>query len=157
MASDAKPPGPPSPGVRTTYLIKQLERAILMNMAAMTREFGMTALQYTALTVLQRHPGMSSAQLARRSFVTAQAGNEMITVLTRKEFITRAPSEANRRILQVSLTAKGEKVLASCDAQMDKLETRMLSTLGDKRAVGQLREALASCVLALKPEPGPED
>jgi hypothetical protein len=37
------------------------------------RPDGLTALQYTALTVLERHPDMSVAQLARNSFVTAQS------------------------------------------------------------------------------------
>jgi DNA-binding MarR family transcriptional regulator len=150
MASDAKTSKTTRADVRTTYLVKQLERAIHMRMDSMTRQFGLTPLQYTALTVLQRHPGMSSAQLARRSFVTAQAGNEMISVLTRKAFITRAPSEANRRILAVSLTAKGEEVLASCDERMDKLEVQMLGPLDGREACGQLRDCLASCVLALK-------
>lgn len=42
------------------------------------RPAGLTALQYTALTVLERHPDLTSAQLARNSFVTAQAMADMV-------------------------------------------------------------------------------
>ena len=41
-----------------TYLVKQLELAIRADMDVMAREYGLTALQYTALTVLKRHPGL---------------------------------------------------------------------------------------------------
>jgi hypothetical protein len=44
------------------------------------RPDGLTALQYTALTVLGRHPDMSVAQLARNSFVTAQSMADMVPV-----------------------------------------------------------------------------
>ena len=66
---------------------------------------GLTALQYTALTALQRHPGMSGAQLSRRSFVSAQAGSEMIATFKRKGYIQRRPHPDSRRILQIELSA----------------------------------------------------
>ena len=69
---------------RLSYLVKQVELAIRADMDAHAREHGLTALQYTALTVLQRQPGMSGAQLSRRSFVSPQAGSEMVAHLERK-------------------------------------------------------------------------
>jgi DNA-binding MarR family transcriptional regulator len=137
--------------VRTTYLVKQLERAIRSEMDAMAREYDLTALQYTALSVLQRHPGMSSSQLARRSFVTAQAGSLMIALLERKGLISRAPDSKNRRILRIHLTPAGHEVVAACDGRMDKIEGQMLNTLkaADTRA---LHAALRACVQSLKPE-----
>ena len=41
---------------------------------AVLKESGVTALQYTALSVLERRPTMSAADLARASFVRAQNG-----------------------------------------------------------------------------------
>ena len=80
---------------RTTYLVKQLELAIRTGMDAIAGEFGVTALQYTALSVLIRHPGLSAAQMAQRSFVSPQAGNEMVRILERKGLITRTPDHYN--------------------------------------------------------------
>jgi DNA-binding MarR family transcriptional regulator len=138
-------------GIRTTYLVKQLELAIRSEMDLMTRNFDLTPTQFTALTVLQRNPGMSSAQLARRSFVSAQAGGEMIAVLERKGFINRQSDQNNRRILRINLTEAGEELLCRCDARMQGIEARMLSTLtmAEKTAFGL---ALSDCVRSLKPE-----
>ncbi len=83
---------------RTTYLVKQLELAIRAGMDAIASEFGVTSLQYTALSVLARHPGLSAAQMAHRSFVSPQAGNEMVKILERKGLITRVPDAYNRHI-----------------------------------------------------------
>lgn len=137
-------------GARITYLVKQLELAIRADMDVMAREYGLTALQYTALTVLKRHPGMSGAQLARRSFVSAQAGSEMIATLERKQLITREPDPTNRRILRVRLTAEGEQTVDACQAWMDRLEKQMLSGLTGTEAQA-LRSALDTCVQALSP------
>jgi DNA-binding MarR family transcriptional regulator len=145
-AAAAERPG----SVRMTYLVKQLELAIRADMDVMAREYGLTALQYTALTVLRRHPGMSGAQLSRRSFVSAQAGSEMIATLERKNLITRDPDPSNRRILRISLTADGENAVDACEAWMDRLEKQMLSGLSVPEAQA-LRGVLDACVLALTP------
>ena len=48
------------------YLMKQVELSVRAELDAMTRPEGLTALQYTALTVLERHPDLTSAHLARQ-------------------------------------------------------------------------------------------
>jgi DNA-binding MarR family transcriptional regulator len=134
---------------RTTYLVKQLELAVRSEMDAITSAFGVTALQFTALSVLARHPGMSSAQLARRSFVSAQAGNEMISILERKELISRTPDSNNRRILRISLTPAGQKLVNECDVYMDELESKMIGSLS-ATDVETLRAALSACIHSLR-------
>src|ERR1700759_3759746 len=130
LADQEHPAYPP----RTTYLVKQLELAIRAGMDAIAGEFGVTALQYTALSVLARHPGLSAAQMARRSFVSAQAGNEMVGILKRKGLITRTPA--------------GYSVLSQCDESIDQLETKMLDAVAPAD-VEVLRKALAACVQSL--------
>lgn len=134
---------------RLTYMVKQLELAIRYDMEAIAGQFGVTALQYTALSVLARDPGMSSAQFTRRSFVSAQAGHEMITILERKRLISRSPNANNKRILSIKLTAKGRKLLAECDLEVDGLERRMLEHL-DRAEVHKFRGMLSSCTSTLR-------
>jgi DNA-binding MarR family transcriptional regulator len=132
------------PEPRLAYMVKQVELAIRADMDAHARAHGLTALQYTALTVLQRQPGMSGAQLSRRSFVSPQAGSEMVAHLERKGLILRAPDPDNRRVLRISLTGEGERTVRDCDAWMDGIETRMLAGLpaAERRT---LRATLATC------------
>ncbi|HEY0716003.1 MAG TPA: MarR family transcriptional regulator [Streptosporangiaceae bacterium] len=128
--------------------MKQLELAIRAGMDVIAGEFGVTALQYTALSVLARHPGLSAAQMARRSFVSAQAGTEMVGILERKGLVTRTPDAGNRHIKRVNLTPAGHSVLSRCDVQIDQLETKMLDAVAPAE-VEVLRKALAACVQSL--------
>jgi DNA-binding MarR family transcriptional regulator len=134
---------------RLTYLVKQAELAIRAHLDRIVGRHGLTTVQYTALSVLERNPGISSAQLSRRSFVTAQAGNEMVAILERKGLIERQPSPAHLRIRLVYLTTAGAALLHSCDAEVDALETRMLHGV-DAATRRQLRAGLESCTANLR-------
>ncbi len=130
---------------RVTYLVKRLELAVRRELDEIVGDFGVTALQYTALSALARHPGLSGAQLARRAFVSPQAGSEMVRILQRKGLISRSPHAENGRVLCIVLSRAGEKLLAACDPAVEDLERRMLKRLSDKRAE-DLRDALGSCI-----------
>ena len=58
------------PHARVSYVIARLDRAIRREIAEMAAPHGLTATQFTALSVLRTGKGLSNAQLARRSYVT---------------------------------------------------------------------------------------
>jgi DNA-binding MarR family transcriptional regulator len=123
--------------------------AVRAEMDVHARDHDLTTLQYTALTVLQRHPEMSGADLSRRSFVSAQAGNEIVAHLARKGLIERTPDAHNRRILRMRLTREGERVVKACEGWMDDLEKAMLAGLA-QRDVNTLRRILGTCVTNMR-------
>ncbi|MGN9837083.1 MarR family winged helix-turn-helix transcriptional regulator [Nonomuraea sp. H19] len=127
--SGARPTDTTSPRPSLLYVVKQIELAARSRMDELLKPAGITALQYTALTVLRRRDGLSSAQLARNSFVTAQSMADMITSLERRGLISRRRDPANRRALLISLTDAGHELLTAYDEEMDALEARMLSGL----------------------------
>ena len=55
-----------------TYVIKQVEMALRPHFLAVCKQANLTPAQYTALSVLERRPGLTSSELARRSLVRAQ-------------------------------------------------------------------------------------
>lgn len=132
------------------YLMKQVELAVRARLEEIARPAGLTALQYTALTVLERHPDLTSAHLARLSFVTAQSMADMVTALLDRELIERHRDPADRRRLVIALTPAGQQVLDDLRPQVADLETEMLSGMSAadarqlRHAVGLCREALAS-------------
>lgn len=126
------------------YLVKQVELASRARLDEIVRPAGLTALQYTALTVLERHDDMSSAQLARRSFVTAQSMADMITALEGRALIERHRDRADRRRLVVSLTAEGRALLDRYRPEVAALEQAMLAGLSGPE-VATLRTALVAC------------
>jgi DNA-binding MarR family transcriptional regulator len=111
---------------RVSYLVKELERALRARIDEILQPVALTAVQYTALSVLSLHAGMSSAQLARRSFVSPQAANEMVSALERRGFIRRQGDSEGGRALSIFLTALGERTLARCDDQVDALGAHFL-------------------------------
>jgi|HubBroStandDraft_4_1064222.scaffolds.fasta_scaffold354186_2 DNA-binding MarR family transcriptional regulator len=137
---------------RATYLIKELERAVRVRIDEIVAPLGLTAVQYTALSALARHPGMSSAQLARRSFVSAQATNELVTALERRGLIRRRADPEGGRVLLTHLTAFGERTLTRCDQQTSVLEAQLFRGL-TRREEAQFREMLRTCRDAVRAQP----
>ena len=90
---------------RATYLVKRLESAVRRNLDLELGSHGMTTPQYAALSILRAQPGLSSAQLARRAFVTPQSMQVMVTAFIRDGLVERRTDPSNQRILRNHLTA----------------------------------------------------
>jgi DNA-binding MarR family transcriptional regulator len=133
---------------RLTYLVKQLQEAMRARLAHITQQFGLTPRQYTALSVLAKHPGTSSAHLARLTFVTPQAANEMVTTLENKGFLKRSVHQANRRRLEVEVTRAGITALAGCNALVDQLERYVFRDIG-RADEAQFRQTLQTCLASI--------
>ena len=131
------------------YLMKQVELAVRARLDELVRPAGLTALQYTALTVLERHPDLTSAHLARNSFVTAQSMSDMVTSLRGRGLIDRHQDPVDRRRLVLSLTDAGQTLLEGYRQAVADLEAEMLGDLSVNQA-NDLRTALLSCREALK-------
>jgi DNA-binding MarR family transcriptional regulator len=130
------------------YLLKQVELVVRSRLDDILRPAGLTALQYTALTVLERHPDLTSAQLARNSFVTAQTMADMVTTLQDRALIERHRDPADRRRLVLALTSTGRRLLGRYRNRVAALEAEMLSGLTDRQAT-ELRKSLLACRAAL--------
>jgi DNA-binding MarR family transcriptional regulator len=134
------------------YVVKQVELAIRAHLDELLRPGGLTSTQYTALTVLERQPDLTSAQLARNSFVTSQSMADMVTALEGQGLIKRKRDASDRRRLVLSLTADGRRVLRRYRPKVAAVEAQMVSELGPRRTA-ELRRSLLSCRTALADEP----
>ncbi|MEW2357128.1 MarR family transcriptional regulator [Spirillospora sp. NPDC029432] len=133
------------------YLVKRLELAVRSHLEEVVRPAGVTALQYTALTVLERHDGVSAAQLARSSFVTAQTMADMVRALEKRGLIRREPNPASRRELLILLNDAGRELLAEYAEPVRRVEERMTAELTARQAE-QFRAALGTSWRALSRE-----
>lgn len=131
------------------YAIKQVELAVRAHLDAALKPAGVTALQYTALTVLEHRSGLSAAQLARNSFVTAQSMADMVRVLIRKGLISRTPDAADRKRLLIELTPAGRQFLDEVRDQVTALDRRMTGSLNARQREA-LRRSLNECRAALQ-------
>ena len=141
-------PVPPS----LLYVVKQVELAVRSHLDELLRPAGVTALQYTALTVLERHDGLSAAQLARNSFVTQQSMGDLVVALEQRALISRTQDPANRRRWLISLTPDGRALLRTYRKPVRTLEEQMVAAL-DATERAALRESLNRCRAALAVDP----
>ena len=131
------------------YQMKRAQHALRFEMDKALREVGMTTAQYAALSALGAAPGLSGAELARKSFVTPQTMNAILTNLEAAGLILRRPHPEHGRVLQTYLTKIGEESVVRAHGLVEAVEERMLDRLSqdDQR---RLLEALRSCAHALE-------
>lgn len=130
------------------YMVKQVELVVRSHLDELVKPSGITALQYTALTVLERHDGLSAAQLARDSFVTAQSIADLVRSLESRGLVRRERNPRNRRELLILLTDAGRELLEQFAAPVRELEERMVRDL-TAHQTEQLRQALSKAWHAL--------
>jgi DNA-binding MarR family transcriptional regulator len=139
---------------RIGYVIGRLDRALRREIGALVAPFGLTVSKYTALSILRDRPGLSNAQLARRSYVTPQSMNEVLVALEADGLIVRSPAANHGRVVEVTLSPRGHEVLSACDRAVTHMENAMLADL-DPAGREQLVEALVNCVYRLGAGFGP--
>ncbi|WP_051851843.1 MarR family winged helix-turn-helix transcriptional regulator [Streptomyces sp. NRRL F-5650] len=135
-------------GPSLLYLLKRTELVVRARLEELLKPAGVTALQYTALTVLERHDGISAAQLARDSFVTAQSMADMVRALESRGLVRREPNPVNRREKVILLADAGRRLLADHAEPARRLEERMVADLSPAD-VERFRDALKSAHRAL--------
>ena len=103
--------------------------------------------------MLERHPDLTAAHLARHSFVTAQSMADMVTALLDRGLIERHRDPADRRRLVIALTADGPALLDELRPQVAALEAEMLSLLsagGGRPSCGASLELCREALLAAR-------
>ena len=133
--------------MRTVYLLRQAQLAAHAALDAELSALGLTPTQYAVLSLAAaRGRPRSSADLARRAGVTAQAMAEMLATLDAKGLIQRAESPENRRVLLIRPTRRGALLLGRCERAADAAEARLFAGLrpGERAALDALLRRVAA-------------
>lgn len=128
-------PPPPGQGRRGErgylgYLLRQAQAAARLSMERTLAEFGVTTPQFVVLTMLRAYPGISGADLARVAVLTPQTVGVIIRNLERDGAIRKAPHPVHGRMLQWSLTRRGQVLLDKCRRHANALDRRLAAGLG---------------------------
>jgi DNA-binding MarR family transcriptional regulator len=113
------------------YLVKYIEQSMKNRLYDALRELRLTMPQYVTLDLLARNPGLSGAELARRSFVTPQTMNTIITNLEEAGLITRRVHAEFGTILQSYLTENGEQILLQAQQKVKEVERQITYALDE--------------------------
>jgi DNA-binding MarR family transcriptional regulator len=147
-ATDTPATEPPGGDATLLYLIKQVELAVRSHLEQAVGRAGLTVLQYTALTVLERHPEMTSSELARNSFVRPQTMAQTIAALEDLGYVERERDPRSQRQLLITLSGVGQRTLDDLRQPVADIESAMVDPL-DQAQVASLKRALQLCRAAL--------
>jgi DNA-binding MarR family transcriptional regulator len=131
------------------YLLKTTQQSLRAAMDAALRDLRITAPQYAVLAFLDDQPDLSSAQLARRAFVTPQTMNRIVANLEAAGHLERHPHAELGRVLEARVSAQGRTLLAEARSRVTDVESRMVAGLtADEQR--QLASLLQRCNSALR-------
>jgi DNA-binding MarR family transcriptional regulator len=136
---------------RVGYELKRAHAALRAAMDAALREHALTVPQYACLELLDQHPGLSNAELARGAFVTRQSMNIVLRGVQDAGLVDRPPEAQYGRALPARLTPAGQQRLAAARSAVLAIERRMTSALPPERVEALLAD-LATIAHALSSE-----
>jgi DNA-binding MarR family transcriptional regulator len=136
----------------TIYLVSQVHYALRTRAEVVLKPYAVTGLQFTVLSVVARHNGLSSADLSRRFYVTPQAMGQLLAGLEHRALLKRVEDAKNRRVLRISLTPAGRKLVKAGAAEIRKLEAKTLASLGEG-PLQEFRSMLHTLMWTLREEP----
>jgi DNA-binding MarR family transcriptional regulator len=133
-------PPPPGEGKRgeqgyLAYLLRQAQATARLTLERALANLGVTPPQFVVLTMLKAYPGLSGADLARVALLTPQTVGVIIRNLERTGAIRKTPHPVHGRLLQWTLTRRGQALLDQCRRHAMALERRLTKGLS---ATGQV-------------------
>jgi DNA-binding MarR family transcriptional regulator len=130
------------------YLLKRAQAGLHDAMAAVLADHALTVAQYAVLAAVATEPGLSNADLARKSFVTPQTMNQLLRDLEDRGLVARSQHPQHGRVLQTRPTPAGLRTAQAATDDVNGIEERMLSALTPTQRK-RFAEALTSCITAL--------
>jgi DNA-binding MarR family transcriptional regulator len=117
------------------FLLVRLGEAIDRRFVAAMATLQLRPHELRALVLVDRHPGCSQRELARRMSVDPGNLVEVLDRLERRDLIRRRPATEDRRRRTLELTAAGARLLARANKATHELERDVLAPLSeDQRA-----------------------
>lgn len=114
---------------RPGYELKRASVALHRAMNDALGTHGLSLAQYACLEVLARNPGVSTADLARRAFVTRQAAHQVLRTLVDENLVTQSAHPTLGQRSQLALTRLGAQRRRMAAASVDEVERTLAGAL----------------------------
>jgi DNA-binding MarR family transcriptional regulator len=121
------------------YAIGRVNQGIEREMRRRLRSWGLSVADFTVLSVLERRPGLSNAQLSRRSLITPQSMNEVLASLEARDLVRRVTDPEHGRILRAELTRAGTRALRVAGPAIEALQDEIFAGLPTRQRDTLLR------------------
>ncbi|HTX08653.1 MAG TPA: MarR family transcriptional regulator [Solirubrobacteraceae bacterium] len=115
------------------YIVGRVDQGIRQEMRLRLADWDLSVPEFTALAVLKRRPGLSNAQLARRSLVRPQSMNEILVKLEARGLLRREVDPDHARILRAALTTEGVEVLAAAEPAVKAIQDELFAEVPESQ------------------------
>jgi DNA-binding MarR family transcriptional regulator len=128
------------------FLLYRVMASLRPQVAAELKPLGLGLPEFVCMRILAKHPGLTSAELARGTNVSAQAMNQVLHALEDRGALSRPASTPTGRAMPARLTRRGKALLKRADAAVQVADQRILSrlTAGQQNQLKQLLYAAGS-------------
>jgi DNA-binding MarR family transcriptional regulator len=116
-------------GSRAGFLIRRLHQIHLALFAEECAAFGVTAVQFSLLSVLAAQPGLDQAALGFAVGVDRATTANVVARLEKRGLVGRRSNATDRRVKQVELTAAGRRLVTRIDPHARRAHARTMETL----------------------------
>jgi DNA-binding MarR family transcriptional regulator len=133
------------PEVRPTFTGSLVRRAQQRHVAVWLSEVSaeITSVQYAALEILHRTPGVNQRQLGDELDVDRSTIADLVARMVRNGLVERSDDPVDKRSYVLFLTAAGKKQLAALRPRVEEVE-RILTTRLTARESAELRRLLSA-------------
>ncbi|MDH6195895.1 DNA-binding MarR family transcriptional regulator [Mycobacterium frederiksbergense] len=111
------------------YLLHRVAATLRPEVAAVLAPVGLGLAEFVCLRIISLHPGLTSAELARYTNVTAQATNQLLHRLEAIGAVYRPDTATTGRALPAELTPAGRELLTRAEDAVHIADQRVLDRL----------------------------
>lgn len=114
---------------RPGFLVRRLHQIHLALFAEECGAFGVTPVQYSIMTAIDRQPGLDQASLGEQVGIDRATMADVLGRLETRGVVARRRSCTDARMKLVSLTASGRRLLARIDPHARRAHERTIEAL----------------------------
>ena len=123
------------------FLLYRVMASLRPQVAAELKPLGVGLPEFVCMRILAKHPGLTSAELARGTNVSAQAMNQVLHALEDRGALSRVASAPAGRAMPARLTRRGKALLKRADTAVEVADQRILTRLTAEQQ-SQLKQLL---------------
>jgi DNA-binding MarR family transcriptional regulator len=131
------------------FLLYRVMASLRPQVAAELKPLGIGLPEFVCMRILSTNPGLTGAELARGTNVSAQAMNQVLHALEDRGALSRPASTPAGRAMPAQLTRRGKALLERADAAVQVADQRILNRLsaGQQNQLKQLLYAAGTADL----------
>lgn len=133
------------PAVRVLRRFRLVFNAVKSHFRAVESKAGISGAQLWALSVVQAQPGLGVGELARAMDVHQSTASNLLRALVEKNLVIAERGGADRRAVQLKVTARGGRLLARAPGPFSGVLPEALARL-DQRTLARLDRDLAAVI-----------